>query len=113
MDALNKAKQGRSPLNKEDLEAVIEWLAWFRSSPSVKDSSVQLSTSDIKVDPAEVKIGDTNKGVGEETAFGSFNPELVNIDDPKIERENSNTGPVSKEGNTAEVILPSIASEEV
>ncbi|KAL6976311.1 hypothetical protein U1Q18_025099, partial [Sarracenia purpurea var. burkii] len=92
---------------------ILKLLGKSIGSPSKEDSSVQLSSSDIKVDPAEVEIGDSNKGVGEETAFGSFNLELINFDDPKIERENNNTGPASKEGNTAEVILPSIASEEV
>ncbi|KAL6980900.1 hypothetical protein U1Q18_022536 [Sarracenia purpurea var. burkii] len=33
LDALDKDEQGRSPLNNEDLEAVVEWLAWYRGSP--------------------------------------------------------------------------------
>ncbi|KAL6957779.1 hypothetical protein U1Q18_049126, partial [Sarracenia purpurea var. burkii] len=33
LDAPDKAKQGRSPLNKDDMEAVIGWLAWYRGSP--------------------------------------------------------------------------------
>ncbi|KAL6953353.1 hypothetical protein U1Q18_040900 [Sarracenia purpurea var. burkii] len=34
-----RARQGRSPLNKEALEAVVEWLAWYRDSPSPAEKS--------------------------------------------------------------------------
>ncbi|KAL6956862.1 hypothetical protein U1Q18_040570, partial [Sarracenia purpurea var. burkii] len=50
LDALDKAKQGRSPLNKEDLEAVTEWLAWYRGSPvSVVAEKVEALAAPIQV----------------------------------------------------------------
>ncbi|KAL6963466.1 hypothetical protein U1Q18_042799, partial [Sarracenia purpurea var. burkii] len=39
LDALDRARQGRSPLNKEALEAVVEWLAWYRDSPPPTEKS--------------------------------------------------------------------------
>ncbi|KAL6988712.1 hypothetical protein U1Q18_014467 [Sarracenia purpurea var. burkii] len=36
---LPRARQGRSPLNKEALEAVVEWLAWYRDSPPPAEKS--------------------------------------------------------------------------
>ncbi|KAL6963469.1 hypothetical protein U1Q18_042593, partial [Sarracenia purpurea var. burkii] len=55
----SKQDEGRSPLAKEDMEAVVEWLAWYRSSPvkmepSVLDSLVsELLPKDLMVsDPA-------------------------------------------------------------
>ncbi|KAL6966031.1 hypothetical protein U1Q18_045397 [Sarracenia purpurea var. burkii] len=38
LDALDKTNQGRSPLNKEDLEAVIGWLAWYQGSPQTAEA---------------------------------------------------------------------------
>ncbi|KAL6991772.1 hypothetical protein U1Q18_009883 [Sarracenia purpurea var. burkii] len=34
-----KSSKGRSPLNKEALEAVVEWLAWYRDSPPPVEKS--------------------------------------------------------------------------
>ncbi|KAL6957238.1 hypothetical protein U1Q18_040496 [Sarracenia purpurea var. burkii] len=52
LDALDKAKQGRSPLNKADMEAVVEWLAWYRSSPlSEEKTESQVKSSDLIIDP--------------------------------------------------------------
>ncbi|KAL6971617.1 hypothetical protein U1Q18_031298, partial [Sarracenia purpurea var. burkii] len=39
LDALDKAKQGRSPLNKEDMDVVVEWLAWYRDSTRSKEKA--------------------------------------------------------------------------
>ncbi|KAL6958346.1 hypothetical protein U1Q18_041551, partial [Sarracenia purpurea var. burkii] len=50
IDALEKAKQGRSPLNHEDMEAVIEWLAWYRDSPNRKDNLGQTVSPAHKID---------------------------------------------------------------
>ncbi|KAL6991666.1 hypothetical protein U1Q18_009777, partial [Sarracenia purpurea var. burkii] len=32
LDALDKARQGRSPISKDDLATVVEWLAWYRNT---------------------------------------------------------------------------------
>ncbi|KAL6955392.1 hypothetical protein U1Q18_040714 [Sarracenia purpurea var. burkii] len=45
LDALDKAKQGRSPLNKDDMEAVIGWLAWYRGSPILAGSPLSVDKS--------------------------------------------------------------------
>ncbi|KAL6958373.1 hypothetical protein U1Q18_040310 [Sarracenia purpurea var. burkii] len=53
LDALDKAKQGRSALNKSDIEAVVEWLAWYRSSPLSDEKTV--AHVNCPVSPGEVR----------------------------------------------------------
>ncbi|KAL6965371.1 hypothetical protein U1Q18_036427, partial [Sarracenia purpurea var. burkii] len=45
LKALGKAKKGQSPLNETDLGMVIDWLAWYRRSPSTDE---ELSPSEKK-----------------------------------------------------------------
>ncbi|KAL6976830.1 hypothetical protein U1Q18_025615, partial [Sarracenia purpurea var. burkii] len=57
LDALDKAKQGRSPLSKEDMAVVVEWLAWYRSSPVKMEPSV-LDSPVSEFTPKDLMVSD-------------------------------------------------------
>ncbi|KAL6976676.1 hypothetical protein U1Q18_025463 [Sarracenia purpurea var. burkii] len=105
MDALDKAKQGRSPLNNEDMEAMIEWLAWYRGSPNKVNSSDQVNSPILKLDfssaepkamvpDAESEVSPGIKASGFKDMGGKVKETKDEGSDPLLESD-SLGGPVS------------------